>query len=379
MLDRSRFPELDGIRALAIVLVLLTHFTPGRNSNLGLVSALFKLADIGWAGVDLFFALSGFLITRILLSLEPTKGNFQRFLSRRILRLAPVYFLALFAVFLVVPVATNLYAVPSVSFQLPFWAYASNYFPVGYEFVGGHAAVGHFWSLAVEVQFYLLWPFIVFSVASKRALAWICVVLLFAALLLRVVLTQAGIEWHVTYGYLPTRMDGLLAGALVAVLHRGVNQPRAVATHVVSAVFVVCLGLILCAAWVGMGGYIFSESRTNAVTVVRTFGPTCLALAFGAAIWLAIYRHPLTMWLRFRPFSYLANWSYSVYVLHYLFFPSMVSIVGPNRIADFFPVGPNTSVFVFFLIASIASVVGGAIVYHYVERPILQSRWYTRQ
>lgn len=377
--SRERFPALDGIRALAIGFVLLTHFTPGRDSNDGLRSLVFKLADIGWAGVDLFFALSGFLITRILLGLSPTRANLLQFLGKRILRLAPVYYLGLLLVFFVTPIATGLYAVPALSFQLPLWLYASNYFPAGYQFVAGHAAVGHFWSLALEVQFYLIWPLVVFSVASKRTLTWICAALLLTVLLTRLILTSVGAEWHVTYAYLPTRLDGLVAGAWVAVLFQSVDRPSALARRVVAVLLAFGVSLILYAAWKGMGGYIFSEARHSDVLVFRAFAPTCLAMAFGAAIWFAIYGHPLTKWLQFRPFAYVARWSYSIYVLHYLFYPSVVKAIGPARIAEIFQLGPNMSVFVFFVFASILSVIAGAVVYHCVERPVLQSRWYLGQ
>src|SRR5262245_23786679 len=85
----TRVDALDGLRAVAILLILLWHFTPNHNSNQGLRSIVFKIADIGWSGVDLFFVLSGFLITGILLRAKAANSPLRYFLMRRILRILP--------------------------------------------------------------------------------------------------------------------------------------------------------------------------------------------------------------------------------------------------------------------------------------------------
>src|SRR4051794_13200133 len=97
--EAPRIGSLDGLRAIAIALVLLFHFTPGHDSNQGVRSLPFKLADIGWSGVDLFFVLSGFLITGILLRAKGSPEYYRRFFSRRVRRVLPLYYLALVIAF----------------------------------------------------------------------------------------------------------------------------------------------------------------------------------------------------------------------------------------------------------------------------------------
>src|SRR2546423_13639037 len=102
-MERQRIGALDGLRAIAISLVLLFHLTPGHDSNHGLRSLHYKIADVGWSGVDLFFVLSGFLITGILLRSRRRPHYFRNFYARRALRIFPLYYTALAAVFLILP------------------------------------------------------------------------------------------------------------------------------------------------------------------------------------------------------------------------------------------------------------------------------------
>lgn len=118
---------LDGLRAIAIGLVLLYHLTPGHQSNLGARALLFKIADLGWSGVDLFFVLSGFLITGKLLEARTEPSPFRNFYARRALRIFPLYYLVLFLVLVLVPAISKNISVGSFSAQLPYWLYYSNF------------------------------------------------------------------------------------------------------------------------------------------------------------------------------------------------------------------------------------------------------------
>ena len=179
------------------------------------------VARIGWAGVDLFFVLSGFLITGILYDTRGSHNFFKVFYARRTLRLLPVYFLA---VCFVLAVATASHS-PRSWLQIPFFIYCANIVIA----ISGSIATfppylvcGHFWSLALEEQFYSLWPLVVFFVPSRRGLIKICIVSFGAALLLRVVLIGLKADlMGIVYMQLPTRMDSLLAGALLALVVRG--------------------------------------------------------------------------------------------------------------------------------------------------------------
>src|SRR5262249_2000493 len=155
----------------------------GRDPNHGVRSALFKLADIGWSGVDLFFVLSGFLITGILLRSRSAPRQLRNFYARRALRILPLYYLAILLVFAALPVLGICPPTP-VAGQAPYWFYAANFFsqwaPIDC------LRIDHFWSLAVEEQYYLFWPFVV-AWSDRRTLMRLCVGLYFLSLVFRAV------------------------------------------------------------------------------------------------------------------------------------------------------------------------------------------------
>ena len=177
---KGHIPVLDGIRGLAIVMVLVAHFTTIIESYLKecfpLAGPVFtKVALSGLMGVDLFFVLSGFLITGILLDTKSTHGFFRNFYARRFLRIFPLYYGILFILFCILPkiITFDTAANEMAGHQWWLWAYLTN-FP-------GHPGwdnsvifkLGHFWSLAVEEHFYFVWPFVV-NFVPNRQLKRIC-------------------------------------------------------------------------------------------------------------------------------------------------------------------------------------------------------------
>ena len=170
----QRNKALDGVRGLALLIVVVhnTAWISGTSNHF-----TFKLytsaAAAGWAGVQLFFVLSGFLITGILLDTQHAPNYFRRFYVRRTLRIFPLYFLMLaVAVFVVAPLQRDSSWAQSVhSYQWTYWLYVSNWTePFGYSVHG----LSHLWSLAVEEQFYLIWPLVVWWLSSRR-LYWLAV------------------------------------------------------------------------------------------------------------------------------------------------------------------------------------------------------------
>src|ERR1700761_6273992 len=172
--------SLDGLRGIAILLVFFFHYLP-RNSH----NPLSWLASVGWSGVDLFFVLSGFLITGILYDTRESRNFFKVFYARRALRLIPLYALA---VGIVLSVSLMLHT-PLTWKAIPFYVYGSNIMLVvngGVPDFTPFFQCIHFWSLSLEEQFYSLWPLVVFFVPQRRTLMQICVVGIVAALLLRI-------------------------------------------------------------------------------------------------------------------------------------------------------------------------------------------------
>src|SRR6185369_10595810 len=169
----GHIPVLDGIRGLAILLVLVAHFNGEAilKEYYPLVGPIAtKLALTGLMGVDLFFILSGFLITGILLKTKNSEHYFLNFYARRVLRIFPLYYGVLLFVFWVLPniIKLDVAAKYITSQQWWLWTYLNN-FP-------GHPSLdsskiyqlGHFWSLAVEEHFYLVWPLMVYSFSAHR-------------------------------------------------------------------------------------------------------------------------------------------------------------------------------------------------------------------
>lgn len=203
----SRIPSLDGIRALAALMVMAFHFVGHHGES----SQVRHLAVIGQTGVDLFFVLSGFLITRILLSSKDSPHFFRSFYMRRSLRIFPLYYAFLAIYFFLLPF---LYAtpIPSFSSQIWSWFYLQN---VPSTFPGlVSSGPGHFWSLAVEEHFYLIWPLLIFLLPLRHF-----TYVVFGTLLLPPILRLVFLEHGTGVFYFTlTRMDALAYGALLALL-----------------------------------------------------------------------------------------------------------------------------------------------------------------
>lgn len=195
--------QLDGIRFIAVALVLIDHLLVGIN-----------VIPFGPLGVTIFFVLSGFLISRILLkSKEKTidepggfKKYLRKFLIRRTIRIFPVYYLTLALLFIL--------NVPPVREEFAWLAlYGTNiYIAVKQHWMG---SVDHFWSLAVEEQVYLFFPFLIFFVPRKNLLSWLAVMGVFSVLL-RFFFFYTGKEWFVSYVTMPACLDSFALGALMA-------------------------------------------------------------------------------------------------------------------------------------------------------------------
>lgn len=165
----DRIPALDGLRGVAVLWVVLLHSWGNLTPQTDLERFLHGIISAGWLGVDLFFALSGFLITRILLESLDSPDYFRTFYWRRSLRIFPLYYLVIAIVFLGFPGRSGR--------AWPWYAmYANNLAPRVSTEIGG-VTLSHFWSLAVEEHFYLVWPFVLRWLGPQRtlkAIPWIC-------------------------------------------------------------------------------------------------------------------------------------------------------------------------------------------------------------
>jgi peptidoglycan/LPS O-acetylase OafA/YrhL len=241
-------PALDGIRGVAILLVLAGHFSMIMDANTPSQRLFSKLTQAGWTGVDLFFVLSGFLITGILLDSKDSPRYFSSFYMRRILRIFPLYYLAILVFLIGLPlVQKHLGLLPNVRslgpIQIWFWLYAVNW---GIVLAGPtlFQMLGHFWSLAIEEQFYFLWPLAV-RVTSKRTLAGLCIALVLVSQGLRIVLFLNGFPMGTIFYLTVTRLDGLAMGSLAALCFRDEDWLSRAASALKYAIPLSLLGLVV--------------------------------------------------------------------------------------------------------------------------------------
>jgi peptidoglycan/LPS O-acetylase OafA/YrhL len=295
-------PELDGIRGIAILLVVAHH------THAVLAPSAGWLPNGGFLGVDVFFVLSGFLITSLLLGEHAANGRLRlwRFYGRRALRLLPALF-TLLGAYLVYAYITDYPAGPVRSGVLSIAFYYSNW-RTAYTLKGA-PGLGGLWSLAVEEQFYLVWPFVVLALLWIRRRVIIGATI--AAAIMAVLVHRAQLyevhSWLVPYIRTDTRADGLLVGALCAVLWSARKVPRrGVATAAT-------LGASL------VGICVFRLNFTD--SILYRGGFTLVAVAVGAVILAAIespwFARPALRWPVLRVAGRV---SYGLYLWHIAIF-----------------------------------------------------------
>jgi peptidoglycan/LPS O-acetylase OafA/YrhL len=219
----GHMPALDGLRGLAVLMVLVFHFVGNTMPTNVAESAVVGLTNYGAYGVELFFVLSGFLITGILYDSHNKPHYFRNFYMRRLLRIFPLYYGVLVLVFFVAPLIPLLRG-PTLDYlvdrQAWAWLYAVNVY-IARDGDWTFSYLNHFWSLAIEEHFYLFWPLVVFLLARRpRTLIAVSLAVSLGALLARLIGSLAGLSWWTTYVLTPFRLDGLALGAFLAVTAR---------------------------------------------------------------------------------------------------------------------------------------------------------------
>jgi peptidoglycan/LPS O-acetylase OafA/YrhL len=347
---RVHVPALDGLRGIAIGLVILIHFCLylGMTKTTAVDRAVNNVFLAGWVGVDLFFTLSGFLITGILLDTKGGRRPLYNFYGRRFLRIFPPYylFLTIYLVIIAHLLPPPLFA-PELPYQAWYWTYLAN---VRVAIHGWRDPVlVHFWSLAVEEQFYLVWPFIVLS-CDRRTLGRLAVGMMVIALALRITCWKLKMP-EAAYALTPCRMDSLAAGALIAVLQReGVPRETMLRwAKRAGLVGVVGIGAI----WATVGRFSHFDA------IVYTLGITLVALVSGSLIIAACFASEGTRihgalaagWLRA-----MGKVSYGMYIIHVPILCLLLLVQLDMRHAK--PLGGNMAPRLV-----LETVLGGALIY----------------
>ena len=291
---QKRVPQLDAVRGIAILLVMLVN-TGDKYPALHLE----HVVGNGWMGVDLFFALSGFLITGILLDTKDSPDYFKNFYLRRVLRILPLYYALLLFMFVLVPLLRPSEAHTVFERSSPWWAYPlflQNFLvPVSTMAAG---PLGTTWSLAIEEQFYLVWPLVVrfCSPAQLRRIAAIMIIL-------AAPLTYYLASHHFQiYSNVFCRQVGLMAGALLALIIRSEGfQPSKYTKYV----------------W-GLFGVALSLAFISEVRGTRWLSFSLVALAATSFIYLVLFsqQKPLQFVLKNRLLAYTGTISYGLYLVH---------------------------------------------------------------
>jgi peptidoglycan/LPS O-acetylase OafA/YrhL len=314
-----RIPELDGLRGIAILLVVSIHYFHDPDAKLPrLLRYLQTLFALGWTGVDLFFILSGFLIGGILLEARNSPNYFKTFYVRRVFRIIPIYYLWIVCLIVLVFVGSQFFSSHTQSGQVPSinWAICAHFLFLQNLSTGNYSTLavwwlGVTWSLAVEEQFYLVAPLLVRFLSRWRLIAFLsCAV--FAAPCCRILVRALAPMWVGTiYRVTPFRADTLALGVLAAIFWRDPESREWLSRN--KSLLYGAFGVLL-AGMAAMGIWFWSPSRT----ITQTVGYTWIAL-FYLSLLFVVLSDTDGLLGKVARIGWLQEWgriSYCVYLIH---------------------------------------------------------------
>jgi peptidoglycan/LPS O-acetylase OafA/YrhL len=356
----THLPALDGLRGLAVLLVVVFHAFQVEPAPLGALPRLLYLSTrLGQTGVDLFFVLSGFLITGILFDTKGSARYFGNFYGRRTVRIFPLYYGVLILALVVMP---HLFGHQATGIHpLWLWTYTANV-PISAGADAGH--FGHFWTLAIEEQFYLIWPAVVFALA-RTTLMRICLGCCVGAIVARVIAEAVGLS---SFSFTPCRLDSLALGAWLALAARGPGGVRGWRP--------LALGVALASGLVMAPLYLIKSGTGETWMQVVKFTP--IAVFYGAMLILAITAAPASWTGRLfhlAPLRSLGRYSYGLYVYH----PVLIVLVGRSLATSrLVPLGLAPSAALWLRFAAIVALSFGTawLSWHLYEKPFLGLKKY---
>lgn len=298
---KNHLTALDGIRGVSVLCVILAHHVR------------FPLAFLA---MDCFFVLSGFLITGILLDTKGSKGYFKNFYFRRALRIFPIYYFTLFVFFYVLDGCCSLSDNPDFEFyfenEISFWVYFQNYSLAHMDPRQSHALV-HLWSLAVEEQFYVFVPLMVF-LFSRKNLAFLFGLIIIGALFYRVDNFVNNGSWVIEYMSTVSRMDALALGGVVALLVRSQWWETIKNYRRQFKIVLACLIFYFLLWMLTSDNFYFLPARG---IIQRTVNYTLSALMFSLLLVLAVLKDKyITKVFCAKLLTYLGKRSYAIYIFH---------------------------------------------------------------
>jgi len=322
---KGHISSLDGVRGIAILLVLFFHCF----ENITFLSINY-ISKIGWVGVDLFFVLSGFLITGILIDSKGKKNFLSNFFAKRALRIFPLYYLTLFLFFLVlsIPGITRI----NPAFNTILYQSSTNYLTftqnIYFAFNGwGETDIlNHFWSLAIEEQFYLFWPFVINYLHRKKIIS-ACFLLIIISLTVR----NYNAYSDFSYVFTLSRVDALGIGSMLAIL---IRDYRKILNKLILPIFFISISILLL--------ILFQTKNLHFRNpyFVR-FGYTLFALLFASIIAFIYDTKKIGMFtnriLSVSPLRFFGKYSYGIYIYHWILYKGVyVYLANKYNLPDLF-------------------------------------------
>ncbi|HRP08622.1 MAG TPA: acyltransferase [Gemmatimonadales bacterium] len=363
---RVYFPELDGLRFVAFMSVFIYHLAPlpfhGWEDN----AFLGWFRRNGWMGVDLFFVLSAFLLTVLLMEEHRRAGSIdlRAFIIRRSLRIWPLYFLVVALAFSQLGIESYLSAADGMAVEqlqkylLPFLLFAGNISVAVLGFPES-SLLGNLWTISVEEQFYLILPLaLVWISARRRGVLWLAASFAATAAATRYYLTANGASTAASHFLAPARLDAFAAGIVVAVLLGNRDSIRRFSgRHAAVAIVAVISFAALIAAWSG------ADMETPGWHIVSMY--TVGAVGCGGLLATVLLVAPIRKVLGLPALRYLGRISYGLYVYHWIGIKIGLVVVARLGMTDGIALAAG-SVISFTATAAIA-----AASYHYFERRFL--------
>lgn len=340
----KHYNELDGVRAIAVIMVMFYHFFKDVDVQQDILILLKKISLFGKTGVSLFFVLSGFLITRILLNTKQDDSYFKSFYIKRVLRIFPLYYFFLVIYYFVVPFFLN-QSFAGFSQQMWYWTFMQNF---ALTFDWNSAGPIHYWSLSVEEHFYLFWPLIIYYCSLKN-IKWVILLLCAISFIVRFILIKNHIEESL---FTFARFDELAIGSFLAILEL---QNKLVKQNLKKFITVFIIFLIpLIYISLNNGNYSLLES------CARYF---VLAMVYGSFVAIAIIIEPEN-WLKKsldnNTLKSIGKISFGLYVYHPICFDIIINYLRITNLALTFVLS--------FGLAYLVSILS----YHLLEKKFLK-------